>query len=331
MPRTVRTSLKFSPAARTATRTWPGANGSHTSGHGRAARSSIVPLPVVSSRHASPVAASSAATVASWGASTAPARTATCGRSAARARASIRSSDSSASTSTNRPGFSDWAERIRPHTAACTGSGRSASPVATAPRVSTTSRASPDQRCTAASTRSSTARRSDRTSPSASGARSTTTSGAGLSAARSYGDHDGDGGSSGTATGVHSTRCSAAVAVSPAASWSRSTSRITSASAVSTAAPVVSATSTDMPFSPRGLSRTRAAVAPVACRETPDQEKGNAAEPSSPAATAACSAASNNAGCSPNPSGVTVSGRATSANTSPARRHTRRRPWNTGP
>lgn len=87
--------------------------------------------------------ASGAATRASRGTLTCPALMAHCGSPSARACGSARCEAGSPSRSTrvNRPGFSDCAERIRPHTVACATSSTSSSAVApTAPRVTKTRR-----------------------------------------------------------------------------------------------------------------------------------------------------------------------------------------------
>ena len=74
------TSRKFSPAARTDTRTWPGSSGSRTSGQGSRARFSSVPGFVVPSRQAPApdggVSSSPVFTRTSRGSSTVPSRTA---------------------------------------------------------------------------------------------------------------------------------------------------------------------------------------------------------------------------------------------------------------
>ncbi len=121
------TSRKFKPAARTATRTCPSASGSSTSGHPTRRRSSSVPLPPPARRHrATPSGGASTPAppaCASRGASTTPSRTASCspvsaGSLLASAAASARhdAASPSRSTSTKRPGCSDWAERTQaPH------------------------------------------------------------------------------------------------------------------------------------------------------------------------------------------------------------------------
>lgn len=94
---------------------------------------------------ARPEAKSGDATRASRGTRTSPSRTASCGSSEASAAGTARyeASPRSRSSSTNRPGCSACADRRRPHTAAAARSGTSsAGSVATAPRVTTTSRES---------------------------------------------------------------------------------------------------------------------------------------------------------------------------------------------
>ncbi len=85
---------------------------------------------------------------------------------------------------------------------------------------------------------------------------------------------------------------------------------------------------------PAEESRARSAVAPPACRPTPSHEKGASGRSGSLESRNAtdCTTASISAGCRPNmPASRTSPGSATSTNTSPGARHTRRIPWNTGP
>ncbi len=149
IPNPISTSRKFTPAARTASRTRPAASGAPTSGHGTRRNPSNDPDESLSNRqHDSPtggVSTPSPSTArTSRGASTRPSRTATCDSPAATAVAIAVASVSvspSRSTSMNLSGCSDCAERTNPHTGACTKPGTASSgPTATAPRVTTASR-----------------------------------------------------------------------------------------------------------------------------------------------------------------------------------------------
>ncbi len=312
MPSAFSTSRKLRPAARMVTRTWPGASGSRTSGQGVRTRLSKVPLPVVSSRQASApgggVRAVEVAARASRAARTAPSRRASWVSSVAAAVASAAGSAAaeagvrSRSTRRNRSGFSDCAERTRPHSAARSRSGAS-SPgrVASAPYVATTSREpsyreSASQRCTRSKTRWTVV-----WTPSPEGSNATATV-AGTSSGRSSSPATqwGSARSSPTGTGDHSTRNSASrVASRPAVAVA--SGRRTNESAVATGAPVSSATSRATLSSPMRVSLTRSAWAPVACRETPLQANGSCPSPvpESVPQPRACRAASSRAGWRP--------------------------------
>ncbi len=110
--------------------------------------------------------------------------------------------------------------------------------------------------------------------------------------------------------------------------------RNASAATDATGWPVASASATRTASGPAGARCTRSWVASVASTLTPRHEKGSSGP--SPAATnsprpIACRAASTSAGWMPKPAACPVSVRATSANTSPARRHAARSPRNAGP
>ncbi|RPK55138.1 hypothetical protein EES42_42635 [Streptomyces sp. ADI95-17] len=144
------TSRKFSPAACTATRIWPLPRPSRACGWGSRPRPSRVPLFSLSSRQAgTPGGGSSAPSRparTNRGAYTVRPRRASCCSpvsSAVRRAGASSAYGSSASSRTNRSGFSDWAERSRPHTGAAARSGAAATSPSgpTAPLVSTSSRA----------------------------------------------------------------------------------------------------------------------------------------------------------------------------------------------
>ncbi len=177
------------------TRTAPGARGSEASGQAASARFSRVPLSVMSSRHGllpdGGTSASPAEVRPSRGTNTSPARMASCGSPVATA-GSRASWESSMSTRTSRPGFSDCAERIMPQAAAPDRSDSSSSPRGvTAPCVAITSRASAKRESashswTSASSSCTLRRTSDARSPEASAWWVTRTSPtAGSTAARS--------------------------------------------------------------------------------------------------------------------------------------------------
>ncbi len=226
MPSPISTSRKFRPAARTATRTCPGSSGAVASALGSNARLSRVPAPVESRCHAGSETGGSSAPVvparARRGVRIRPARSAICDSPEAMAAATAATKSSgptaaesetgaesesdpepegtgaatgsrsksrprSRSSSSNRSGCSDWAERTRPHTGARARS-RTSSPcsVATAPRVTTTSRESAKRSCashswtvfSAASVVASTARAVPCRSPASPFGAHTTTEGA---------------------------------------------------------------------------------------------------------------------------------------------------------
>ncbi len=292
--------------------------------------------PVISTRpdHVSRSAGSAAR--ASRAASTTPSRIASTGSSVVNAcsTAPAEASAKSRSTSTKRPGCSDWADRTRPRAAAAARSSPS-----TAPRVTNASR--PEGRDTNSWISANTREHVERTSVPATGtsvrsasvssettgpAASDSTSGPSTATVCSANP-------AGSSTGAHSTRNNESRPV-PASSSSTGTGRVCRASTDATGAPVASATAISIePSSPRD-SRTRTAEAPEACRDTPCQENGSPPrliDPRSPN-PAACMPASSNAGCSPNAPPSTPSGSATSAYTTPSPpRHTARRPWKTGP
>ncbi|PSK61564.1 hypothetical protein B0E53_06536 [Micromonospora sp. MH33] len=196
MPSAMSTSRKFTPVARTATRTWPEA--SSVAGAGTSATPSSVPG-ATGARCQRPAAggvSSSSGRRVNRGTRTPSPRRASCPPvgvgSAATPDSTASTSPSGArsrSASTTRPGCSDCADRSRPHTAApARSSTRSPSRAATAPRLTTTSRESPrtsaaSHACTTASTSAVTDRTRSGTSPSArSGPMtgSSTASGAGM-------------------------------------------------------------------------------------------------------------------------------------------------------
>ncbi|GAA5708209.1 hypothetical protein Save01_09093 [Streptomyces avermitilis] len=336
MPSATTTSRKFSPTAWTAIRTWPGPSGSRTSGQGTSATFSIVPRPVLSSRHGvGPGGGSSAGCAwarASRGAVTVPPRIASRGSAhpSAAANTSRDSAVPSRSTSANRSGCSDTAEVTRPQLAAFPRSvTSSSSPAATAPEDTNTSRAEPNRSSASqARTRSSVSWAAvcaaAAGSPGAPGARQCTTmSGTGPSAAPSSSRsaptrtparspaspnrsaptsaYDGAGSSTVTVRGVQWRWSSASSSAPPVdrPGAARAAGLVTSDRTETTGRPV-SSVSSSASWSPDGVSRTRAAVAPVAYRCTPVQENGSFTPASwSPASTMACSAASSRAGWTP--------------------------------
>ena len=119
-----------------------------------------------------------------------------------------------------------------------------------------------------------------------------------------------------------------------ALTWSEVTGRTVSAPIEATGRPTWSARSTQTVSADVAVSRTRSAVAPTASRHTRSKEYGRTLRPAVASLNASvCSAASSSAGCRPKcaASARAASGSATSANTSPPRRHTARRPWKVGP
>ncbi|RGC64960.1 hypothetical protein C5N14_31080 [Micromonospora sp. MW-13] len=243
-----------------------------------------------------------------------PERITTCGSSVptAATRAAAQPATSSTSTSTNRSGFSDWAERSRPMTAAPARSVRSASvALATAPRVSTTSRESAyrssARNCwSMARTRWVTSATARGTSADAGGSSNGTTSTPGASAPSSSAAaravrsgyaatavpvaatasvrpaaspttaQPAVDGPAGRASGAHSIRNSDSVPPPPATrSWSAETGRSTREPTEMIGAPVTSASSRETLSVPVCETRTRAAAAPAACRATSFQENGS--------------------------------------------------------
>ncbi len=243
-----------------------------------------------------------------------PPRITTCGSSVSSADTSAAAAPagSSTSTSTNRPGFSDWAERTRPMTAAPARSVRSASAsVATAPRVSTTSRvaswrSSARNRWSTSSARWVTSTTQRGTSRSPRGSRNDATSTPGASAPSSIAAvraarsgyavtavpvaatasvrpvsvsstaQPAVDGPAGSVSGVQSTRYSDSGPPPPAVrSWSAVTGRSTSEPTEAIGAPVTSARSRATLSAPVCRTRTRAAAAPAACRAMSFQENGS--------------------------------------------------------
>ncbi len=237
------------------------------------------------------------------GARSSPRRIATCGSPdlAAASTAAREAGSSSTSTSTNRPGFSAWAERNRPSAAAAVRFGTSSCSVtATAPWETSTSRD-----CSLASQSWASVRAS------------CTLSGAALT--------------------TYSESSSAEVTGTQLISYSESSrrrrppvgsGRDTSLSTDTTGAPVSSAACTWR----SGVRRTRRALAPTACRDTPVQANGSSIW--SPwSIRNGCNAASSSAGCTPNSAALSCwsSGSLISAYKSAPCRQAACRPWKTGP
>ncbi len=268
------------------------------------------------------------ATRASRATRTSPPRTASCwtlsgrsSRASAAASALQEASSPSTSTSTQRPGLSNCAERTKPHTGASARFGTSSSgPAATAPRVRSTrrelaKRSSASHACNSSSTCAETAWAAsgrELCAPSAEHSTSTTsgssappsstvpsasrfacvcTSTPAARSARTRGE------SSPPSTPTSSRRKSGRPSGSATHSWrnsvwwwparaparSRSESgRIASDPTVATGAPVESEIASDAALAPAGESRTRSESAPVACRTTPLHENGSHASSPSP-------------------------------------------------
>ena len=122
IPSTFSTSRKFTPAARTSTRTCLAPSGP-PGVLAPTARPSKVPRSVIASRQSAPRRQrqqSCDLALASRGTSTRPPRTANSAKPAPTPAATSSPAPASASTSasTNRPGFSDSADRTKPATAA---------------------------------------------------------------------------------------------------------------------------------------------------------------------------------------------------------------------
>jgi hypothetical protein len=242
-------------------------------------------------------------------AKTSPSRTASCGSSEPSAAAG----EPAQSTSWNRPGCSDCADRTRPHTAA-PGRSRTSSPAlaATAPPVTRTrrlsaNRSSASHSCSSARTRRTSSWTADADADASPGGahRVTTSAGAGRppstaarSAARSWWHGattgrpsagpttTGSGTSpSGAGTRVQSRRYSASRGATPAAPPSRAsaaTGLSVSDRTSATGRPAMSATWSVTLSGPVGVSRARTPVAPTAWSVTPPQENGSRADPPSP-------------------------------------------------
>ncbi len=220
----------------------------------------------------------------------------------------------SVSTSTKRPGCSDWADLTRPHTAAparsVTSSAWAADIAPVVTNASCPGSSSAIHRCTSARARCSAAR----TSPP--GSMRTVPAGPAVPGT--------------AATGVQTGRktASAPGARTASSAGGRSARDATEA----TGRPTGSATCTETASCPAGAIRTRSAVAPWACRDMPFQENGSRASAAS-ASPVTCSAASSSAGCRPKRRAAPCWswGRATSAKSSSPRRQAVRRPWKAGP
>ncbi len=305
MPRALRTSRKLTPAASTATRICPGASGSSASGCGASTRPSRLPLAPASSRHGSPAGGTRPrpATVrANRPTRSAPSRTTNCSSPVASSPGrpgstpTTPSSSPSTSRSAKRPGFSDCAERTKPHTAAAARSSTdSPEPAAIALRVTKTRRevsnrssashswTSPSTRpvssCTAAGASAPAPERGTSTRPS-----SPVTSAREPAVAPTPN-------SSTAPNDTHRTSSEDCACASGAAAQSRYSSgfcsvpwwagattacraRIASVSTVSTGAPSTSATAMVSEFSPSLTMRARTTEAPPACSDTPLQPKG---------------------------------------------------------
>ena len=307
MPSARTTSRKFSPAARTAMRTWPSPRGARDSVASTRARFSRVPLAVTSRRVPGRGGGSGVSTRASLGTRISPSRRASCGSPVASADGSARQEESRPSTSrrTNRSGFSVCAERTSPQSGAAArpaGSVTSSSGPA-APWVTTTSRDAANA-SSASHSRSTPSRpwtfaaTADARSPGGVGPGGRTTYGAGSSRAAARSGYAA-GASSGACspisahrmagspagTGVQPTRKSAPVrgsARGPRVSCRRDTGRRVSASIVATGRPAPSATRTETVPGPVRVSRTRAADAPEAYSRTPPNANGSSPPPASP-------------------------------------------------
>ncbi|RPK41093.1 hypothetical protein EES37_20505 [Streptomyces sp. ADI91-18] len=227
---------------------------------------------------------------ASRGTSSTPPRTATSDSPEAKADESACSTSPSASTSTRtiRPGFSDCAERTRPHTEACTRSaGPSPGATVTAPRVRNARRASakrssdshrwssvstrPASACTASATSVAAGSPHDSTSAPGIASRSSRTCAPASSRMTQSPNRASDGISS-----RHSTRNSASPwppTCRPSCSGEKA--RRARLSTEATGTPSASAISRRTASRPARESRTRRVSAPVEWTATPDQENGS--------------------------------------------------------
>ncbi len=265
-------------------------------------RSSRLPECLLS-RHHSPDGGTSDGDVAnraSRATRTTPSRTAICGssrRTEAVSPGSTPALPASRSSSTNRPGCSDWALRTSPHTAAAAGSVTSS----TAPRVTTTSRAGSSsgrasQSCSTPSTRAAASWAADGPAatpppPISSTAQSGTTPDSASSPGEPAVVADSTGARPKRSSPRTAHRCPAGEPVGGTVSHS-SRSRDSRASVAGAAAPAAvaerssrdSTEITGLPAtsvaasdtaSPCRRQRTRSTVAPPACRLTPLHEKGS--------------------------------------------------------